>query len=324
MNSALSNAEIYKRTFGFTWRRLVYDILAFAAMAVLAGIGYLITEKLMDEGLVGLVIGALIGLGVVFFVLRYVSYAFKAGQIAMITRFLTEGEVQGDVVKEGVRTVKERFLTVAAFFAATRIIKGIFRELGRVVMSIGSAIGGEKGGSVGSAISSVIQVIVEYLSDCCLGWVFFRSEESSAKATCEGAAIFFRHGKTLAKNLGRVFGIGLASLLLIGGVLTGIFYGIAGFFPEVFAELAEEISASADADIPAFFGTPQGAMLLCAAVAALVLWSILYSAFVKPFILTGVLRNYLESGIADTPDERSFALIDSSSRKFAKLHGSLA
>ena len=52
------------------------------------------------------------------------------------------------------------------------------------------------------------QVVVAYLCDCCLGWVFYRKAQGAAKATCEGAVLFFRHGKTLARNLGRVFGMG--------------------------------------------------------------------------------------------------------------------
>ena len=51
-----------------------------------------------------------------------------------------------------------------------------------------------------SVISSVISVVVSYLCDCCLGWVFYRQDVKSAKATCEGAVLFFKHWKTLAKN----------------------------------------------------------------------------------------------------------------------------
>ena len=319
----MSNKEIYSKTLGFSLRRLLFDVLAFVAIAVLGLIGFVITEKSADQGMIGLLIGSLIGIIIAVFVFRYVSYAFKAGQIAMITRFLTEGDVEGNVVSEGIRVVKERFLTVAAFYAATRIIKGIFNELGKVIINVGRSVGGSKGDSVGSAISSVIQVIVSYLSDCCLGWVFFRKDESSAKATCEGAVIFFKHGKTLAKNLGRVFGMGLASFVVIGGVFTGIFYGIANLFPEQFATLAAELAESGE-EVPSFFATPQGAMLAASLIAAVILWNILHSVFVRPFILTGVLRNYLESGKNDTPDESSFALLDKTSGKFAKLHGQLA
>ena len=319
----MSNKEIYSKTLGFSLRRLLFDVLAFAGIGLLGLIGFIITEKAADEGMIGLLVGTLIGIVLAVFVLRYVSYAFKAGQIAMITRLLTKGDAGENVIDEGVRIVKERFLTVAAFYAATRIIKGIFNEIGRVIIRVGRSVGGSKGDTVGSAISSIIQVIVSYLSDCCLGWVFFRSDESSAKATCEGAVIFFKHGKTLVKNLGRVFGMGLASFVVIGGLLTGIFYGIANLFPNLFATLAAEIAESGE-DVSSFIATTHGIMLVAAIIAAVILWNILHAVFVRPLVLTGVLRNYLESGIHDTPDENSFGLLDDTSRKFAKLHGQLA
>ncbi len=47
-------------------------------------------------------------------------------------------------------------------------------------------------------------------------------------------------------------------------------------------------------------------------------------AFIRPFVLTGVLRNCIESGINDIPTEDSFSMLDSKSKKFRKLHESLA
>ena len=50
---------------------------------------------------------------------------------------------------------------------------------------------------------------------------------------------------------------------------------------------------------------------------------IIHGAFVRPSVLTGVLRNYLESGLSDIPTEESFAMLDSKSSKFAKQHGAV-
>ena len=105
----MSNKEIYSKTLGFSLRRLLFDVLAFAAIGLLGLIGFFITEKSSDDGIIGLLVGSLIGVVIAVIVLRYVSYAFKAGQIAMITRFLTEDNVEGNVVKEGIRTEKSGF-----------------------------------------------------------------------------------------------------------------------------------------------------------------------------------------------------------------------
>ena len=323
----MNNKEIYQKTLGFSVRRLLWDILAFLILAVLTGAGYLLADKTTDKGLIGLGIGAVAGIVAVAFFLRYVSYTYKAGQIAMMTRAVTEGELPKDVIGEGKRTVKERFATVAAFFAVTRVISAIFSQLGNGIMHIGQKIGGDNGKAVGGAISFLIHVIVAYLSDCCLGWVFYRKDVKAAKATCEGAVLFFRHGKTLAQNMGRVFGMGLASLAVIGGAFTGVFYLIASNFPSVFARLGSEVAEAAvrlEKTIPAYITEPGTMMLIASALAAVILWSILHSAFVRPFVLVGVLRNYIQSGMQSVPSEASFAMLDSKSDRFRKLHGELA
>ena len=46
----------------------------------------------------------------------------------------------------------------------------------------------------------------------------------------------------------------------------------------------------------------------------------IHSVFIRPFVLVGVLRNYIQSGIEDMPTEASFAMLDSKSAKFKKLH----
>ena len=323
----MSNKEIYQKTLVFSLRRALWDIIAFAILGGACALGYMIAEKSFNRGLVGLAIGGVGGLIAIAIILRFVGYTCKAGQIAMMTRAITEGSLPQDVYAEGKRTVKQRFLTVAAYFSVTGVIKGIFSQLGRGVAGIGKSIGGDAGETVGNVINSVIQVIVSYLSDCCLGWVFYRSTVNAAKATCEGAVLFFRKWKTLAKNMGRVFGMGIASFAVIGGAFTGIFYLILSRFPEVFRMLSEEIveaAQRAEKTIPSFMSDPVMLTVLCSLVIAAVLWSILHSVFVRPYVLVGVLRNYLESGMSDIPDESSFSELDKMSDKFKKLHQDVA
>ena len=254
---------------------------------------------------------------------HFISYVFKAGQIAMMTKAVTDGKLPDDVYGEGKKIVKERFLTVAAYYAVTNVIKGIFNELGRVITSVGQAVGGDSGGAVGSTISSAISVIVGYLCDCCLGWVFYKKDEKATKATMEGAVLFFKHGKTLAKNLGRIFGLGLLSLAVIGGVFFGIFYLITMLFPDAFAALANEfaeMAASSEEGGMEFLTNPQNLMLIVSGIGALVMWAIIHSTFVRPFILVGVLRNYIESGEKEKISNADFTELDKKSKKFAKLH----
>ena len=319
----MTNKEIYSKTIKFSIFRLLYDIVAFLILAALTVGGFFIAEATIDNGFIGLGAGALVGIIVIAIMLRYVSYTFKAGQIAMMTEAITTGGLPDDVIGAGRQVVKSRFTTIALFFAATGVVKGIFNELGKAITGVGKALGGEKGESIGSVINSAIAVVVAYLCDCCLGWIFYRKDVNAARATCEGAVLFFKHGKTLAKNLGRVFGMGLVSLLAIGGVFSGIFYAIAAQFPAFFNELAAEIAVDADSTIAVFLSNPTNLTIAAAVLGGVIIWSIVHGAFVRPFVLTGVLRNYLESGMAEVPSEASFRMLDGKSKKFAELHAQL-
>ena len=212
---------------------------------------------------------------------------------------------------------------MAAYYAVTGVIKGIFNELGRAITAVGQAVGGDNGGAVGSTISGVIQTIVGYLCDCCLGWVFYKKDEKATKATLEGAVLFFKHGKTLMKNLGRVFGIGILSFVVIGGVFFGVFYLITLAMPGVFEGLAAEfanIAASGEVEMSEFLTNAQNLMLIAAGIGGLTMWGIIHSVFVRPFVLVGVLRNYIESGKNEKISDADFAELDKKSKKFAKLH----
>lgn len=318
----MTNKEIYTKTIGFSIRRILWDFVTLLIGVVLAVAGFLIADKLTDNGLIGLAIGMLAAIVLLVIAMRYISYMYKAGQIAMMTKAVTENSLPDDVIGEGKKIVKDRFATVAIFFAATGVIKGIFNQLGRAITSVGEKIGGENGSNIGAAISTIIQVIVAYLCDCCLGWVFYRRDTNAARATCEGAVLFFKNGKTFLKNMGRVFGMGLVSLVTIGGLFTGIFYGIFSAMPKAFDTLAAEITeiaAKADTHISPALTDPNNLMLVCALVVALLIWNFLHGAFIRPFILVGVLRNYMQAGIASSPTEESFELLESKSAKFAKL-----
>lgn len=322
----MDNMTVYKKTLGFSLRRLGWDILSFLILGVLCAAGFLIADRATDKGLIGLVIGLVVGIVVLVVLLRWVSYRYKAGQIAMMTRGVTEGTLPDDVIGEGKKIVKERFATVAAFFAVTSVIKGIFREIGRGITKVGESIGGDTGSTVGSAVSTVIDVVVSYLCDCCLGWVFYRKEEKAARATCEGAVMFFKHWKTLAKNMARVFVFALVSLLLIGGVFFGIAFLVFSRFPNWFERFAAEIAEYGvrnSQEIPELLKDPKMLVIVAAAVVGVIVWAILHAVFIKPFVLVGVLRNYLASGISEIPSESSYAALDSKSRKFKKLHAEL-
>lgn len=317
----MTNKEIYKRTLTFSLKKLMFDVISLVLFAAATVGGVLLAEKFFDQPVIGLIVGLIIGIIVAVIISRFAAYNCKAAQIAMMTRAITEGALPDDVYAEGKREVKGRFLTVAVYFAVTGAIKGIFMEIGRLITKVGDSIGGDTGSAVGSAISSAVNTLVAYLCDCCLGWVFYRRDISAGKATCEGAVLFFRHGKTLLKNMGRIFGMGIASFLVIGGAFGGGFYLLFSQFPALFSEGAKLFAESSDK--LQFLSNPLALTIAAAVLAGAIVWSMIHSVFIRPFVLTGVLRNYIESGMNDVPTEASFGAVATKSAKFRKLQAEL-
>jgi hypothetical protein len=320
----MTNFQVYKKTLSFSLIGFLVDLLSFIGFFAICAIGFIIADKAFDKGLIGLAIGFFVAIIFSVLVNIFISNVLKAGHIAMITKGVTEDSLPENVLQEGKKTVKARFATITAFFFITKAIKSIFRQIGRLVTKIGNAVGGETGGTIASIINSFVQILLGYLCDCCLGWVFYRKEINAARATCEGAAIFFKHGKTLFKNIIRIFGIGLISLAVIGGAFFGIGYLISSnLLTGPFDTLAKEIAEASvrnELDIPKEFTDPKMLMLIISGVAAIFIWNIIHSVFVRPFILVGVMRNFTASGIKDMPTEAELNELDKKSPRFAKVH----
>ena len=319
----MDNKSIYKKTLGFSLWRVLWDLLATVAFFGFAAAGLVIADKAANQPWAGLAVGAVLGGICSWLIIHFIAYTYKAGQIAMMTEGITKNKLPDDTIAAGKKVVKERFATVTAYYFVTGAIKGIFQQIGTGITAVGQAVGGDTGGAVGGTISSVINTIIAYLCDCCLGWVFYQKDEKATKATLEGAAIFFKHGKTLLKNLGRIFGISLISFVVIGGIFFGISYLIFQAFPDIMASLSNtlvEIAYEDGSAVPEIIANTTYLGLICSGIIGVILWSILHSTFVRPFILVGVLRNFINSGINDKPSEKELAELDKKSSKFAKLH----
>ena len=101
-----------------------------------------------------------------------------------------------------------------------------------------------------------------------------------------------------------------------------MFYLISSIFPGVFEGLAKEMAgkpatATATQDL---MSSAQNLKLMVAGVGAIIMWGMIHSTFVRPYVLIGVLRNYIESGNNEVISEEDLNLLDSKSRKFKKLH----
>ena len=316
----MTNFQIYKKTISFSFLMFLVSLLALFIVALCVSAGFFIGNNVNNEYgfAIGLVIGLVIGIILASLINIFVTNRIKAAQISMMVKGVIEGELPDHTFKAGFEEIKGRFGKITGFYFITRAIKGIFRQLGRGINRIGKAVGGQIGDAVTSAIDSAIQTLVSYLCDCCLGWILFRKDQNVARAGCEGAVIFFKHGKTLIRNVGRIFGMGFLSLLLIGGAIFGLSYFIFTLTPGMFETLSQAIF-NASSDASEWISDPNMLMIYVAAIIGIVLWSILHSVLIRPFILVGVMRNYMEAGQKDMPKESDFAELANKSPRFAKL-----
>jgi hypothetical protein len=318
----MTNFQVYRKTLSYSLVMFLVDIIKLVILVGFTILGFVLFEKFFGLGLAGLPVGLLVAIIAVVLITIFASNRIKAAQIAMMAKGVTENALPDHTFKEGFKEVKDRFGSITVFFFVTNAIKRIFRQLGRTINRIGSAIGGQTGNTITSAIDSAVQTLIAYLCDCCLAWVMFRKDQNAAKSACEGAVIFFKHGKTLIRNIGRIFGMGFLSFLVIGGAFFGLSYLLFTQFPGLFQTLSNEIIA-AGGDIPEFVYDVNMLMIYVAAVLGIVIWSMIHSVLIRPFILVGVMRNFLVAGQKDMPQEADFQAVASKSPRFAKLSESI-
>ena len=318
----MTNYQVYKKTLSFSFVYLFVSLLTLAIVAGFAIGGYFLFNKATDMAILGLalgvIIGAIIGAGINFLI----GNRIKAAWIAMMTKGVVDNELPESTFKAGFEELHGRFGKITVFFMVTNAIKGIFRQIGRSINRIGTAVGGDTGNTVTSVIDSAIQTLIGYLCDCCLGYVMYNKDKGVSKAATEGAVIFFKHGKTLLKNVGRIFGIGLASLALIGGLFFLIFYLIFRQFPQVWQNLSLEmieIAERGEGNMSDFISNPTNLMLFIAGISALLIWSTIHSVLIRPFILVGVLRNYMVVAQKEELTDKDFESLEKKSPRFAKL-----
>lgn len=318
----MTNFQVYRKVLSFSLVQFLVDLFALVLFFGCAVGGFFIADRgPSSRALIGLIIGVVVGIILCVAISYLISNRIKAAQISMMVKGVTEGKLPDHTFSEGFKQVKGRFGKLTLLFFVLNAIKGVFRQIGNGITRFGNAVGGDVGGSIGSAIDSAIQILIGYLCDCCLGWVIYRKEKSTASAACEGAVIFFKHGKTLIRNVGRIFGMGFLSFLVIGGGFFGITYAIFAQFPGAFTALINEIvEASKGGDpLPEFITNPMTFTIFVAAIVGVVMWSMIHSVLVRPFILTGVMRNFMNAGIKEKLTEEDFKALERKSPRFAKL-----
>ena len=326
----MTNMEIYRKTLKFSLLRLLVGIAGLVAGTLIAVAGYYLSRGAAETTHYA-VTGVCIVVGIVVFglIVKYLGYMLKAGQIAMITRGVTEGNLPQDVVAEGKAEVKKRFVTANVYFLLTGAIKGITSQITNVVTKATSLLGGSDSnstasgilGTIGALISAFISIVLEYVNYCCLGWVFYNKDQNAFKSTCDGAVLYFQNWKTLLKNAGKVLGITIVSLILIGGLLCVMNVAIVNVaFPELSESAADSVAhISAVAEDDTLDLTPQDVAFLGAIIIGIVGWTILHGVFVEPYLLVSAMRSYMDAGRGSTIGWNLYEKLCGISQRFKKL-----
>lgn len=311
----MTNWQIYKKTLPFTGLRILFSLLGLALALAIPVVAFLLSQGNESACVTVTVIAAVVGLVVFVVLCRYLSYLFKAGQIAMMTAGLTDGQIPDRVVAAGKEAVKSRFVAANVYFALDSAIKAITSQLTKGITGAAGALGslgGEQGssvaGGIGGAISAFVSIILEYVNSCCLAWVFYHKEQNAFRSTCDGAVIYFQNWKVLLKNAGKVFGVTLLSLLLIGGAACGLSYALIGQARGL-TSLLTAIGQSLEVD-------GDTVRIIASGAVGLICWGVLHSALVAPYLLVSVLRKYLEAGAQNPPKVDVYEKLCGISKKF--------
>lgn len=327
----MKNFEIYRKTLGLSFLRLGCSLLGLAAFLGLPVLACVLTANAAPGvTITACVVGLLLGVFAMWAIGHFYTYLLEAGQVAMITKGITEGALPENVVAEARAAVKHRFATVAVYYAIHSAIKAITGQINRAVNSVAEKFSDSKNSVVSFIallVELVIGIVLSYVSYCCLGWVFFKSEQSPVKATLDGAVLYFQNWKALMKNVGKVLLILFLTLLLVfGPVFVGIVavsdnsvgmqtmgHEIAEFVNGM--ELTEENDDGVEE--PVVMDADSILVVFDAAVAFIVA-VVIYKTLVSPYVLVSFMRGYLEAGIANPPAVSLYDKLAGLSKRFKK------
>lgn len=309
----MTSFEIYRKTFRFTGMRILTGLTGTALIAGLPVLAFAVTERVSSGTRIGICIGAFVAACILVGLLnRFIGYIFRAGQICIAAEAITTGKMPADPYAQGKTAVKKRFGTVAAFFAIEKIINAIVHQITNSVTRLTDSIGNRSNNdtvrTVGAVVSMGISAMMQFMCACCMAWVFIHPDINVWRAAADGAIVYFRNWKDLLKNTAKVIGAGLLSLILIGGLLFGATHLIihqAPFMDEMTAGLNEFIAEQKVTDKdgnpidPKF--TPEQWKLIFEGIIALILWGIVHSALIDPYVMISVMNRYLKAGLANPP-----------------------
>jgi uncharacterized membrane protein YbhN (UPF0104 family) len=132
---------------------------------------------------------------------HYFGYLIKAGHIAVVTEYVTTGNLPANQVEYAFNTVKSRFATSSVYFLIDKLVSGAVKELQEGVDFIGGKLDFiPYMDKITSFIKIFIGIALGYIDECCLGYTFFMKDQSAFKSACDGLTIYWKNKKKLLKD----------------------------------------------------------------------------------------------------------------------------
>jgi len=224
--------QIYFKTMPFVWAKLLLAlatvVISAVIFAVLMGIAWLFKSPQLALLMFFIWLGAT---KLVNFVLNhYLGYLVKAGHVAVITEAVVTGHVPDNQVSYGKDMVKQRFGTSNVYFVLDKLVSGAVRQVQKMLEKVvGSFMGGVQGiGGVMAILKLFIGIALGYIDECCLGYTFYKKEQSAFKSAADGIVIYTQNWKKLLKSAAFTT-VAVIVLLVIITLVSWGFFAILSF-----------------------------------------------------------------------------------------------
>jgi hypothetical protein len=179
-------------------------------------------------------------------------------------------------VAYGKKMVTERFATSNVYFIVDKLVSGAVRQLQRTFEKLGSAMGFIPGMDAIMKIGKMfIGIALGYIDECCLGYTFYKKEQSAFKSAADGVVIYAQNWKTLLKDAAKTTGIVVA---LVVGITLVLFL--------VFGLIIRLIGLSGENIIGQVIG------FVAFLLACFIAWAVT-KAFIDSYILVKMMVSYM-------------------------------
>lgn len=225
--------DIYFKTMGFVWMKLGLGALTILLSGIWFGILFGLT--LLFENELVLVISIILWLAgtatINSIINHYIGYLVKAGHVAIISQAVTTGQIPENQFVVAKDMVKSRFAASNVYFVVDKLVNGAVNQLQNGLQKVDNLFGNIPGvGAIVSILQLFVKITLGYVDECCLGYTFYKKNDTVFKSAADGVVIYFQNWKVLLKNAAKTtalvilftFIAWLIPFLLVGAIFNAL------------------------------------------------------------------------------------------------------